>query len=197
MGTAEDAATKAIIDPYVAALAAYNTKVLGQTTAPIDTMMAFTQETNGANLQADAAVYELAKNGITDVDVHISGAMTNKLIATTATPATLFTLISGGMPQRTAVVLQMNGPHQGGLERAYRNYLLQVRARLRGFYYTTCMLDVARPARSRHRQPAGAPDRQQRLLVHDRWPAGRLRGRVDVLHRFDRQLPGGRVVQLQ
>ena len=39
---------------------------------------AFTEETNAANLQADASVFELAKNGITDVDVHISGAMTNK-----------------------------------------------------------------------------------------------------------------------
>ena len=63
--TVEDAATKAIIDPYVAALNAYNNTVIGQTTAPIDALQAFTQETNGANLQADAAVFELAKHGIT------------------------------------------------------------------------------------------------------------------------------------
>ena len=50
-------------------------------------MQAFTQETNGANLQADAAVFELDKNGITDVDVHISGAMTNRKVADAATPA--------------------------------------------------------------------------------------------------------------
>ncbi len=55
-------------------------------------MKAFTQETNGANLQADASVYELAKNGITDVDFHLSGAMTNKLMASGATPAAPVTL---------------------------------------------------------------------------------------------------------
>ncbi len=55
----EDAAVKAIVDPYVALLAAYNDKTIGATTAPIDTMSAFTQETNGANLQADASVWEL------------------------------------------------------------------------------------------------------------------------------------------
>ncbi len=58
-------------------LATYNNTVIGQTTAPIDALQAFTQETNGANLQADAAVYELSdKNGI-PVDFHLSGAMTN------------------------------------------------------------------------------------------------------------------------
>ena len=67
-------------------LTAYNNTVIGQTTAPIDTLQAFTQETNGANLQADAAVYELEdKHGI-PVDFHLSGAMTNKLIADCATP---------------------------------------------------------------------------------------------------------------
>ena len=81
MSTAEDAATKAIVDPYVTVLAAYNNKVIGQTTAPIDALKAFTEETNAANLQADAAVFELAKNGITDVDFHLSGAMTNRKVA--------------------------------------------------------------------------------------------------------------------
>ena len=73
---------KAIVDPYVTQLNAYNNTVVGQTTAPIDTLQAFTQETNGANLQADASVWELAQHGITDVDFHLSGAMTNKLMAT-------------------------------------------------------------------------------------------------------------------
>ena len=77
MTTPEDPATKAIIDPYVAALNTYNNTVLGKTTAPIDALQAFTQETNGANLQADAAVFELNQHGITP-DIHISGAMTNK-----------------------------------------------------------------------------------------------------------------------
>ncbi len=39
--TAEDAATKAIIDPYVALLTSYNETVIGQTTAPIDTTTGF------------------------------------------------------------------------------------------------------------------------------------------------------------
>jgi 5'-nucleotidase/UDP-sugar diphosphatase len=47
----EDPATKAIVDPYAAVLATYNNKVIGETTAPIDALQAFTQETNGANLQ--------------------------------------------------------------------------------------------------------------------------------------------------
>ena len=43
MTTVEDAATKAIIDPYSAVLAAYNNKVVGQTTVPIDALQAFTR----------------------------------------------------------------------------------------------------------------------------------------------------------
>ncbi len=87
----------------------YNDTVIGQTTAPIDTMLAFTQETNGANLQADASVYELeTKNGI-PVDFHLSGAMTNKLIATGATPATPFTLkisdMFAAMPYENSLVV--------------------------------------------------------------------------------------------
>ncbi len=34
-------------------------------------MTAFTEETNGANLQADASVWKLESEGI-DVDVHLS-----------------------------------------------------------------------------------------------------------------------------
>ena len=48
----EDPAIKAIIDPYTALLTSYNNTLLGQTTVPIDALTAFTQETNGANLQA-------------------------------------------------------------------------------------------------------------------------------------------------
>ncbi len=88
---AEDAAIKAIVDPYVAALAAYNNTEIGQTTVPIDTLKAFTEETNGANLQADASVYVLEKSGV-QVDFHLSGAMTNKKIADSATPASPYTL---------------------------------------------------------------------------------------------------------
>ena len=74
--TAEDAAIKAIVDPYVPILNAYNDTVIGQTAVPIDGTQAYTQETNAANLQADASVYVLEKNGI-PVDFHLSGAMTN------------------------------------------------------------------------------------------------------------------------
>ena len=49
---------------------------------PIDALQAFTQETNGANLQADASVYELAEATASPVDFHLSGAMTNKAVAT-------------------------------------------------------------------------------------------------------------------
>ena len=55
----EDAAIDAIVTPYTNMLAAYNTKVVGQTTAPINTTNAYIAETNAANLQADASVYEL------------------------------------------------------------------------------------------------------------------------------------------
>ena len=148
--TPEDPATKAIVDPYVAQLTTYYDKVVGQTTAPIDTMKAFTEETNGANLQADASVFELAKNGITDVDVHLSGAMTNKLIAAGATPAAPYTLkvsdMFAAMPyENSLVVLSMNGPQiKAVLERAYRNYYYYKYVPGYGgySYYTTCMIDT-------------------------------------------------------
>lgn len=146
--TLEDPATVALLAPYVAQLAAYNNLVIGQTTVPIDALQAFTQETNAANLQADAAVFELAKNGITDVDVHISGAMTNKAVATVGPyPVTLkvsdmFTL----MPyENSLVVLSMNGPQiKAVLERGYRNYYYYKYVPGYGgySYYTTCMLDT-------------------------------------------------------
>ncbi|MHB8892832.1 MAG: bifunctional metallophosphatase/5'-nucleotidase [Candidatus Limnocylindrales bacterium] len=149
--TLEDAAVKAIIDPYVAALATYNNTVLGETTAPIDALAAFTQETNGANLQADASVFELAKHNI-QVDVHISGAMTNKKIADAATPAAPVTLkvsdMFTAMPyENSLVVLSMNGPQlKAVLERGYRNYYYYKYVTGYGgySYYTTCMLDTSK-----------------------------------------------------
>ena len=127
MSTLEDAATKAILDPYVAALATYNNKVIGQTTAPIDALQAFTQETNGANLQADAAMYELGLHGITP-DFHLSGAMTNSKIASTATPSLPYSLTIANMftampYENSLLVISMNGPQiKAVLERGYRNY---------------------------------------------------------------------------
>ncbi len=146
--TLEDPATKAIVDPYVAALNTYNTQVVGKTTAPIDTDKAFTQETNGANLQADASVWELASKGVTDVDVHLSGAMTNKVMAAGATVANPVTLtvadMFAGMPyENSLVVLKMNGPQiKAVLERAYRNYYYYKYVPGYGGYshYTTCMI---------------------------------------------------------
>jgi len=164
MSTPEDPAIKAIVDPYVAQLATYNNTVVGQTTAPIDTLNAFTEETNGANLQADAAVYELAKNGIADVDVHLSGAMTNKLIAIGATPASPVTLkvsdMFAAMPyENSLVVLSMNGPQiKAVLERAYRNYYYYkyVLPDFGGYsYYTTCMIDTNKVGRITYDQKAG------------------------------------------
>jgi 2',3'-cyclic-nucleotide 2'-phosphodiesterase/3'-nucleotidase len=152
--TLEDAATKAIVDPYVAALATYNTKIVGQTTTPIDSRNAYIAETSAANLQADAAMFELQSHGITP-DFHLSGAMTrpsspNDLMFPTAsvaapqtmTVAHMFTL----MPyENSLVMLSMNGPQlKAVLERAYRNYYFYKYVPGYGgySYYTTCMLDT-------------------------------------------------------
>jgi 2',3'-cyclic-nucleotide 2'-phosphodiesterase (5'-nucleotidase family) len=152
--TAEDAATKALIDPYILALNDYNNTVIGQTTVPIDTTYAYIAETNGANLQADASVWELNSHGI-QPDVHLSGAMTrpsapNNVMFPTATPAApatmkvsdMFTL----MPyENSLVVLNMNGPQiKKVLERAYRNYYYYKYVPGYGgySYYTTCMIDT-------------------------------------------------------
>jgi 2',3'-cyclic-nucleotide 2'-phosphodiesterase (5'-nucleotidase family) len=147
--TAEDPAITAIVAPYAALLAAYNNTVIGQTTVPIDALQAYTQETNGANLQADAAVHELASNGVA-VDVHLSGAMSNRKVPTdpaavfpyTLKVSDMFTL----MPyENSLVVMEMNGPQlEAVLERAYRNYYyFKYVTGYGGYsYYTTCMLDT-------------------------------------------------------
>jgi 2',3'-cyclic-nucleotide 2'-phosphodiesterase (5'-nucleotidase family) len=161
--TPEDTAIKAIVDPYVAQLKTYQDKVIGQTTVPIDALQAFTQETNGANLQADASVYELAKNGITDVDVHLSGAMTNSKIAGTATPASPYTLkvsdMFTAMPyENSLVVISMNGPQiKAVLERGYRNYYYYKYVPGRGgySYYTTCMIDTNSIGKITYNEKAG------------------------------------------
>jgi 2',3'-cyclic-nucleotide 2'-phosphodiesterase (5'-nucleotidase family) len=147
--TPEDAATKAIIDPYSTILAAYNDTVLGQTYTPITAVDAYTAETNGADLQADSAVYELNQHGIFP-DIHISGAMSNTVIATGATISTPVTLkisdMFTAMPyENSLVVLSMNGPQlKTVLERGYRNYFYYKHVPGYGgySYYTTCMLDT-------------------------------------------------------
>lgn len=144
-----DADAKAVGDPYTALLNVYNNTVIGQTTTPIDTLLAYTQETNGANLQADASVWELAQNSI-DVDFHLSGAMTNAKVAASATPADPVTLkvsdMFSLMPyENSLVVMEINGPQlKAILERGYRNYYYYKYVPAAGgySYYTTCMLDV-------------------------------------------------------
>jgi 2',3'-cyclic-nucleotide 2'-phosphodiesterase/3'-nucleotidase len=147
--TNPDATIVDIVAPYQALITTYNNTVIGSTTVPIDTLEAFTQETNGANLQADASVWKLESEGI-PVDVHLSGAMTNRLIAETATPATPYELkvsdMFAAMPyENSLVVMEMNGPQlKAVLERAYRNYYYYKYVPGYGgySYYTTCMLDT-------------------------------------------------------
>ncbi len=147
--TPEDPTIKAIVDPYQTIITAYNNTEIGRTEVPIDTLQAFTQETNGANLQADASVFVLKKAGV-QVDFHLSGAMTNKKIADNATPANPYTLKVSDMFQampyeNSLLVLRMNGPQlKAVLERAYRNYYYYKYVPGYGGYshYTTCMIDT-------------------------------------------------------
>jgi len=159
MDIAEDPAVKAIIAPYDTLLTAYKNTPLGVTTTPIDALKAFTQETNAANLQADASVFELAKYGI-KVDFHISGAMTNKKIADTATASTPVSLINNDMftlmpYENSLVVFSLNGPQlKTILERGYRNYYYYKYVPGYGgySYYTTCMLDINKDGQIKYQE---------------------------------------------
>jgi putative cell wall-binding protein len=94
-------------------------------------------------------VWKLESESI-PVDVHLSGAMTNRLIAATATDGDPYELMVSDMFQampyeNSLVVMEMNGPQlKEVLERAYRNYYFY--KYVPGFggysYYTTCMLDT-------------------------------------------------------
>jgi 2',3'-cyclic-nucleotide 2'-phosphodiesterase (5'-nucleotidase family) len=114
---------------------------------PIDALDAYTQETNGANLQADAAIFELATNG-SPAEIHLSGAMSNRLVAEGATAAAPEELTKGDMfnlmpYENSLVVLSMTGPQiKEVLERGYRNYYYFKYVDGYGGYshYTTCML---------------------------------------------------------
>lgn len=142
-----DAGMTAFLAPFEAELAAYTGTEIGQTEVPIDALQAYTQETNGANLQADAAVFELTDNGI-DVDLHLSGAMSNRIAAVGATAADPYTLTVQDMYtlmpyENSLLVMSMNGPQiKAVLERGYRNYWYYKYAADHGgySYYTTCML---------------------------------------------------------
>jgi len=142
-----DPALEAYLAPYITEIDAYNDTVIGQTEVPIDALDAYTQETNGANLQADAAIFELAAAGAS-VDIHLSGAMSNRKVADGATPAVPLDITKGDMfnlmpYENSLVVFSMNGPEiKTVLERGYRNYwYFNYDADYGGYsHYTTCML---------------------------------------------------------
>jgi len=144
-----DPAMRAYLQPFLDELNAYISQPIGQTTTPIDALRAYTEETNGANLQADASVYVLEKHNI-PVDFHLSGAMSNRRVADGATPDNPVTLTVNDMYtlmpyENSLVVISMNGPQiKRVLERAYRNYWYYKYVPDRGgySYYTTCMLDI-------------------------------------------------------
>ena len=146
----EDADVAAHLEPFEAALDAYTSTEIGQTTAPIDALEAYTEETTGANLQTDSAVWELTNNGIA-VDFHLSGAMSNRKVADDATPENPVTLTIDDMYtlmpyENSLVVMEMNGPQlKEILERAYRNWWYYNYTEDYGGYshYTTCMLDIS------------------------------------------------------
>jgi 2',3'-cyclic-nucleotide 2'-phosphodiesterase (5'-nucleotidase family) len=144
----EDPEMAAFLAPYVAEIDAYNATEIGQTEVPIDSLDAYTQETNGANLQADSAVWELADKASVTVDLHLSGAMSNRLVAEDATPANPVTLTKGDMfnlmpYENSMVVFEMTGAQiKQVLERGYRNYWYYKYEDDYGGYshYTTCVL---------------------------------------------------------
>lgn len=149
-GSAEvDPELHAYLEPFLAALDAYTSQEIGQTTVPLDALEAYTEETTGANLQVDAAVFELDANGI-DTDFYLSGAMSNRKVADGATPQDPVTLTVNDMYtlmpyENSLVVMEMNGPQlKTVLERAYRNWYYYNYVDGYGGYshYTTCMLDI-------------------------------------------------------
>ncbi len=142
-----DSEMEAYLQPFMDELDVYTSTEIGQTTAPIDALNAYTEETSGANVQADAAVFELTTNGI-PVDFHLSGAMSNRLVAAGATPASPVTLTVNDMYtlmpyENSLLVMEMNGPQiKEVLERGYRNWWYYNQGSPWGGYshYTTCML---------------------------------------------------------
>jgi 5'-nucleotidase len=138
----------AFLAPYAAEILTYNSTIIGQTMAPIDALEAYTEETSGANLQADSAVWELLDKAGVAVDLHLSGAMSNRLVAEGATPAAPLDVTKGDMftlmpYENSLVVFEMNGPQiKEILERSYRNWWWYSQGYPWGGYshYTTCML---------------------------------------------------------
>ncbi len=203
-GVVEDPYIKAIVDPYLVLFTTYNNTVIGQTTAPIDASKAFTQETNGANLQADASVAMLRKQGI-EVDFHLSGAMSNRKVADLATPAAPVTLkvsdMFALMPyENSLVVMSMNGPQiKAVLERAYRNYYYyKYVAGYGGYsYYTTCMIDIDFGGKITYNDlypVAYDPAKEYVVSLAFNGQEVDFHRRRDILQHLDRQLPGSRIL---
>jgi 2',3'-cyclic-nucleotide 2'-phosphodiesterase (5'-nucleotidase family) len=159
-----DTAMTTFLDPFVAELNDYTSEELGQTTAPIDALDAYTQETNGANLQADAAVWELADHGV-DVDFHLSGAMSNRMVADGAAVTNPITLTVGDMYtlmpyENSLVAISMNGPQlKRVLERAYKVYYCYNYDpdHCDLSHYTTCLLDTDAGAKITYKDTYPAP----------------------------------------
>lgn len=164
-----NAALQTYLAPYQAEINVYNGTVIGKTSVPLDALKAYTEETNAANLQTDAAAWAMAKAGH-PVDFHLSGAMANRKVANAATPATPVDITKGDMftlmpYENSLVVLELNGAQlKNILERGYRNYwYYKYGAGFTPPYgglsrYTTCMLDVSDGAVITYSDPgAGTP----------------------------------------
>jgi 2',3'-cyclic-nucleotide 2'-phosphodiesterase (5'-nucleotidase family) len=174
--TTPNATLQAYLAPYQAQIDTYNNTVIGATSVPLDALRAFTEETNAANLQTDAAAWALAQKGH-PVDFHLSGAMTNARIAATATITNQVQLTQGNMftlmpYENSLVVLTLNGAQlKNILERGYRNYwYYKYGAGFTPPYgglsrYTTCMLDVSDGAVITYSDPgAGTPPNGNNVL---------------------------------
>ena len=122
--------------------------MIGVTEVPIDSLDGYTEETNGANLQADAAVWELVDKRGVAVDIHLSGAMSNRIVAEDATPATPVPLTNGDMftlmpYENSLVVFEMTVPRS---RRSWSGVtaitgVTTTRMTYGGYsHYTTCML---------------------------------------------------------
>ncbi|MBN2004728.1 MAG: 5'-nucleotidase C-terminal domain-containing protein [Anaerolineae bacterium] len=148
---AVDTELETYLQPFSQQIADYKATPIGYTLAPLDAVNAFTEETSGANLQADASVWKL-QQGDLDVDFHLSGAMTNQAVASGATATNVITLTRGDMftlmpYENSLLVMQINGPQlKAILERSYRNYWwfkYSPDGKYGGYpHYTTCMLDI-------------------------------------------------------
>jgi uncharacterized repeat protein (TIGR01451 family) len=168
-----DTAMSTYLQPFVTELMSYTDQVIGHTTVPIDALKGYTQETNGANLQTDAAVFELAQHGI-DVDFHLSGAMSNREAADGATATNPVTLTVDDMYtlmpyENSLVAMRMNGPQiKEVLERAYRNYYYYKYVPDYGgySYYTTCMLDIDAGGKITYRNDVPDGDNVISLVVN-------------------------------